>query len=1423
MSVRWRLRSVIESRRVEGVCWRCAIGSPRNISTAHSRMGKSVGRGAVDGAQQLNDIPYSFAARSQKSRIKEDVSFTDTVPYNAARAEAFANGLGHTGDALKLYRKPECRIKQANGARDGSDQAKTTSGQEEQVPVITESPLKKKSIRSPSRARQLQRNDYENSTGDRGIGTRNSQQFDKPEPALHRQEISEHTRASTEEKSVIRKQLSLPDNLVFSKSSGQKSQRIHLSSRPMVETMAMAESGRSRKPSGPGSRHILKAASEHRPGLWQRSRLDIKQGPDDAGENTSRATTRPRLFRKTSYRTGIVTRRVFQTVESRSDASNDDAELDLLIEQLSQNPKTHSTEVSTKSQSSSQAPSSAFPGQRQPRPKLSLGKNAAAEPFGMKRAYSCHPRLASTMATQISNLDHNHPTSTTLSTDVGKNYAHKTIREHLRGWKATQSKNTRPGWASHDNTQPWAGGALNAITQSGGDDEDLTALTLSEDLEPERDMSATSEDGVWEMMSPDPHIRPGELVEFNVGRGSIIGVLVHKHDTRAQIYTERGTWAQVAIRDISFTVPHMFHPNDVSDLLPYLPSQEDSSQTSSEDPPVSHVPRIVGFPVIERLTSFLRASDTVYRKYADRLARAYEILSEGHFKGQSSIGLVDAALRVLQKSSISELTPPMLLVVHRTLDSDPYIDRDALFHRATSTFTISPRATQARVNTVSDWIREYQNNIVMETREPTYGVNKDSNKESVNPVASFAARARRIITSNRQYRPLSPAGALGPCLTESTLSKPSSTTSEAAEESQELFSDGEQEILKFLEVWAASPKIKPGQTASSHSLGPMILRAVGMYPELDLGRTTGFTLLQELGIIKPWELFAMLCNKLELPNHDPDHPATILRDQAYDSVSCMPLSRKDSMAEFRKDWGNLTVFCIDGEDTIVRDDGISLEAVNGDSSSCWIHVHVANPSAFLEKDSAVARYAHHATATVYLPEHVYHMMDARLSQNEFSLAKGRPCITFSAKIAADGDVIEKRISHGLLNDVRHLTLEQVKQALVSDDSIGAVNGENVASVLQVGRHTWSRGAPKALKESPSGGDLREGDIDSLRRLQKVSMALTRQRQRRGTIESDILDPARATGYINTRVHIGTAENQSVAVRTDLPRSFMHDATISIDHIFQTVGPISAMVAEFMILAGDVCATWCVERNIPIPYRGVIPNPDADISPAVYRETVLDPLIASRGVPDDQTWRKYLYLVGFFSSSSSPLEHVGLGLPAYCHATSPLRRFGDLITHWQVEAAIRHEHATGKSLVGRALAHPGATSFLPFTQTEVESEARRLSSQEGKIKRATREVISHWTTHAIHRAFYFNEAPLPPTLEFVVKSGPGSMQRGAWGILSAFRKSAVMDTAEASVAEGGYHMNDRWEAKIVRVLPNFGVIFMHPIRLIQRGEVGLTSK
>lgn len=36
------------------------------------------------------------------------------------------------------------------------------------------------------------------------------------------------------------------------------------------------------------------------------------------------------------------------------------------------------------------------------------------------------------------------------------------------------------------------------------------------------------------------------------------------------------------------------------------------------------------------------------------------------------------------------------------------------------------------------------------------------------------------------------------------------------------------------------------------------------------------------------------------------------------------------------------------------------------------------------------------------------------------------------------------------------------------------------------------------------------------------------------------------------------------------------------------------------------------------------------------------------------------------TTSGPLPHAGLGLPGYVQATSPIRRYTDLLAHWQLK-------------------------------------------------------------------------------------------------------------------------------------------------------------
>ncbi|MFQ4141914.1 ribonuclease R family protein [Chlorogloeopsis sp. ULAP02] len=101
-----------------------------------------------------------------------------------------------------------------------------------------------------------------------------------------------------------------------------------------------------------------------------------------------------------------------------------------------------------------------------------------------------------------------------------------------------------------------------------------------------------------------------------------------------------------------------------------------------------------------------------------------------------------------------------------------------------------------------------------------------------------------------------------------------------------------------------------------------------------------------------------------------------------------------------------------------------------------------------------------------------------------------------------------------------------------------------------------------------------------------------------------------------------------------------------------------LVAEMMIVAGEVAARYGQAHNIPLPFRGQ-PQPE------LPREEELLQLPAGfvracamrRCMPKSEM-------------SITPMRHAGLGLNTYTQATSPIRRYSDLLTHFQLKAHLR---------------------------------------------------------------------------------------------------------------------------------------------------------
>ncbi len=130
-----------------------------------------------------------------------------------------------------------------------------------------------------------------------------------------------------------------------------------------------------------------------------------------------------------------------------------------------------------------------------------------------------------------------------------------------------------------------------------------------------------------------------------------------------------------------------------------------------------------------------------------------------------------------------------------------------------------------------------------------------------------------------------------------------------------------------------------------------------------------------------------------------------------------------------------------------------------------------------------------------------------------------------------------------------------------------------------------------------------------------------------------------------------------------------------------------MVTDAMLMAGEATASFCLANGIPIPYAS---------QPAPDRVLVPQSLSAM-----------WSYRRQFKPSKLSlePAPHFGLGLNLYTRATSPLRRYSDLLVHQQIRA-----HLCGD---------------VPLDEQEVATRIDMAEMGSLAIRRAERLSNTHW--------------------------------------------------------------------------------------------------
>ena len=111
-------------------------------------------------------------------------------------------------------------------------------------------------------------------------------------------------------------------------------------------------------------------------------------------------------------------------------------------------------------------------------------------------------------------------------------------------------------------------------------------------------------------------------------------------------------------------------------------------------------------------------------------------------------------------------------------------------------------------------------------------------------------------------------------------------------------------------------------------------------------------------------------------------------------------------------------------------------------------------------------------------------------------------------------------------------------------------------------------------------------------------------------------------------------------------------------VVERTSPARQMVAECMVLCNSLLASFCRDHGIPAAYRSQSAPDLSDLG------TGLPPGVE---IGEDGPLRQYLMMRRFAPADTrtAPAPHGGLGVSAYIQATSPLRRYSDMVMQRQI--------------------------------------------------------------------------------------------------------------------------------------------------------------
>lgn len=329
----------------------------------------------------------------------------------------------------------------------------------------------------------------------------------------------------------------------------------------------------------------------------------------------------------------------------------------------------------------------------------------------------------------------------------------------------------------------------------------------------------------------------------------------------------------------------------------------------------------------------------------------------------------------------------------------------------------------------------------------------------------------------------------------------------------------------------------------------------------------------------------------------------------------------------REDLREKTIITIDGADARDFDDAVRVEKLA--DGSYRLYVCIADVAHYVKEDSALDREALLRGCSVYFPDRVYPMLPEDLSNGICSLNQGEDRLTLTAEmdISPAGEVNGYRLYESVIRSSARMVYSDVSDILEKDDADLKQRYEELLPMLY---------------------DMRD-----------LAGILAKKRCGEGSIDFDVRES-----------HITADEEGNV---------------VSVEPAERRIA--NKMIEEFMLTANKVVAEHCYWMEIPFLYR-VHDKPDQmkmeqlkmfagslgltlkGSCENIHSKAIADLLDQAKGSDSEhlisrvslRSMKKAVY-------DTECRGHFGLGFRYYCHFTSPIRRYPDLMIHRVIKESL----------------------------------------------------------------------------------------------------------------------------------------------------------